>query len=185
MWRAGSAHPARWSTPLLTRNDGNAYSIQAADSYNDRSAHAGRRFHPSTHPTRGIVAMERDTLIEQAKAARERAYAPYSRFKVGAALQARDGTIFHGCNVENASYGLCNCAERTAMFSAIAAGYRPGDFARLAVVGDTDGPIAPCGACRQVIVEIGTPDIEVILSNLKGAVEVTTAQALLPGAFRL
>jgi len=129
--------------------------------------------------------MERDELLEQAKAARERAYAPYSRFKVGAALQARDGTIFHGCNVENASYGLCNCAERTAMFSAIAAGYRPGDFARLAVVGDTDGPIAPCGACRQVIIEIGMPDIEVILGNLKGDVEVTTAHVLLPGAFRL
>ena len=129
--------------------------------------------------------MEGDELIEQAKAARERAYAPYSRFKVGAALQARDGTVFHGCNVENASYGLCNCAERTALFAAIAAGYRPGDFARLAVVGDTDGPIAPCGACRQVIIEIGKPDIEVILTNLKGAVEITTARALLPGAFTL
>ncbi|WP_431825725.1 cytidine deaminase [Burkholderia sp. F1] len=129
--------------------------------------------------------MERDDLIEHAKAARERAYAPYSRFKVGAALEARDGTVFHGCNVENASYGLCNCAERTAIFAAIAAGYRPGDFTRLAVVADTDGPVAPCGACRQVISEIGTPDIEVILSNLKGDVEVTSAQVLLPGAFRL
>nr|WP_269139189.1 cytidine deaminase [Burkholderia cepacia] len=129
--------------------------------------------------------MERHELIEAAKAARERAYAPYSRFKVGAALLARDGTVFHGCNVENASYGLCNCAERTAMFAAIAAGYRPGDFTRLAVVGDTDDPIAPCGACRQVIIEIGTPDIEVILANLHGAVSVTTADALLPGAFRL
>ncbi|WP_080429209.1 cytidine deaminase [Burkholderia ubonensis] len=143
--------------------------------------------HPAALPpsTRGIVAMERDKLIEQAKAARERAYAPYSRFKVGAALEARDGTVFHGCNVENASYGLCNCAERTALFAAIAAGYRPGDFARLAVVADTDDPVAPCGACRQVIIEIGAPEIEVILGNLKGDVEVTTAQALLPGAFRL
>ena len=129
--------------------------------------------------------MERNELIEAAKAARERAYAPYSRFKVGAALQARDGTVFHGCNVENASYGLCNCAERTAMFSAIAAGYRPGDFTRLAVVGDTDGPIAPCGACRPVMLEIGPPDIEVILAHRKGAVEGTTAPALFPGAFRV
>jgi len=129
--------------------------------------------------------MERDELIEQAKAARERAYAPYSRFKVGAALQARDGTIFHGCNVENASYGLCNCAERTAMFSAIAAGYRPGDFARLAVVGDTDGPIAPCGACRQVIIELGGPELPIRLGNLHGATRDTTAREQLPDAFYL
>ena len=124
-------------------------------------------------------------LIDEAKQARENAVAPYSKFKVGAALASASGKVWRGCNVENASYGLCNCAERTALFSAIAAGYRPGDFTRLAVVGDTDGPIAPCGACRQVIIEIGTPDIEVILANLKGAVEVTTAHALLPGAFRL
>jgi cytidine deaminase len=129
--------------------------------------------------------MNHQQLVQEASAARQKAYAPYSKFHVGAALLARDGTVFHGCNVENASYGLCNCAERTALFAAVAAGYRPGAFQALAVVGDTDGPIPPCGACRQVIIELGTPALEVVLANLNGAVEVTSAAALLPGAFYL
>ncbi|WP_089339897.1 cytidine deaminase [Burkholderia singularis] len=129
--------------------------------------------------------MTHETMIEAAKAAREKAYAPYSKFKVGAALATKDGKVFHGCNVENASYGLANCAERTALFSALAAGYRPGDFTTLAVVGETDGPIAPCGACRQVIVELGKPTLEVVLANMKGDVRVTSANALLPDAFYL
>lgn len=124
-----------------------------------------------------------DRLIAEARVARENAYVPYSKFKVGAALETKDGRVFRGCNVENASYGLCNCAERTAFFVAIAAGCKKGDFARLAVIGDTDGPIAPCGACRQVIIELGGPGLEVIQANLAGAVSVTTAAALLPGAF--
>jgi len=122
-------------------------------------------------------------LIDEARIAREAAYAPYSRFKVGAALETKDGRVFRGCNVENASYGLCNCAERTAFFSAIAHGYVPGDFAALAVIGDTDGPIAPCGACRQVILELGGNDLPVVLTNLKGDVMETTAAAQLPNAF--
>jgi cytidine deaminase len=122
-------------------------------------------------------------LIDEARIARESAYAPYSRFKVGAALETKDGRVFRGCNVENASYGLCNCAERTAFFSAIAHGYVPGDFAALAVIGDTDGPIAPCGACRQVILELGGNDLPVVLTNLKGDVMETTAAAQLPNAF--
>lgn len=129
--------------------------------------------------------MQHEQLIDEARKARERAYAPYSKFFVGAALETKDGTIFHGCNVENASYGLCNCAERTALFAAVAAGYRPGQFKTLAVIGQTDGPIAPCGACRQVMIELGTPALEVVLSNLAGNVEVTSAAALLPGAFYL
>jgi cytidine deaminase len=124
-----------------------------------------------------------DKLIEEATAAREKAYTPYSHFKVGAALECRDGRIFHGCNVENASYGLCNCAERTAFFSAVAAGYRPGDFVGLAVIGQTDGPIAPCGACRQVILELGGNELPVVLTNLKGDVFETTAAKQLPNAF--
>jgi cytidine deaminase len=127
--------------------------------------------------------MNTDQLIEEAKAARLKAYAPYSNFKVGAALLAGDGRVFHGCNVENASYGLCNCAERTAFFSALAHGYRPGDFERLAVVGETDGPIAPCGACRQVILELGGNGLPVVLANLQGDVFEPTAAAHLPNAF--
>ena len=127
--------------------------------------------------------MTYEKLIAEARAARELAYVPYSRFKVGAALETKDGRVFRGCNVENASYGLCNCAERTAFFSAIAHGYVPGDFAALAVIGDTDGPIAPCGACRQVILELGGNDLPVVLANLKGDVTETTAAAQLPNAF--
>ena len=122
-------------------------------------------------------------LIDEARAARELAYAPYSNFQVGAALECKDGRIFRGCNVENAAYGLCNCAERTAFFSAIANGYKPGDCAALAVIGQTDGPIAPCGACRQVILELGGNELPVILTNLTGAIFETTAAAQLPNAF--
>ena len=122
-------------------------------------------------------------LIDQARAARELAYVPYSNFQVGAALECKDGRVFRGCNVENASYGLCNCAERTAFFSAIAHGCKPGDFAALAVIGSTEGPIAPCGACRQVLLELGGNDLPVILTNLKGDLLETTAAALLPNAF--
>ena len=127
--------------------------------------------------------MDKQKLIEEAKAARLKAYTPYSNFKVGAALLTSDGKVFHGCNVENASYGLCNCAERTAFFSAFAHGYQPGDFDQLVVVGETDGPIAPCGACRQVILELGGNDLPVVLANLKGDVMETTAAAQLPNAF--
>lgn len=122
-------------------------------------------------------------LIDEARAARALAYTPYSQFKVGAALACKDGRVFRGCNVENASYGLCNCAERTAFFSAIAHGYAPGDFTALAVIGDTSGPIAPCGACRQVMLELGGDALPVVLTNLKGDLLETTAAALLPHAF--
>jgi len=129
--------------------------------------------------------MTMDELLERAKNARERAYAPYSKFKVGAALLTKDGSVFDGCNVENASYGLCNCAERTAFFSAVAAGYTRDQFAALAVIGDTDGPIAPCGACRQVIIELGGPELSIRLGNLNGAIRDTTAREQLPDAFYL
>ncbi|WP_114239898.1 cytidine deaminase [Dyella sp. C9] len=126
-----------------------------------------------------------DVLLKLAREAREKAYAPYSRFLVGAALMTRDGRYFVGCNVENGSYGLCNCAERTALFSAVAAGCQPGEFAALAVIGDTPGPISPCGACRQVMSELCAQTMPVWLGNLDGAVQETTVQALLPGSFRL
>ena len=126
-----------------------------------------------------------DALIAAARAARERAYAPYSGFKVGAAALAKDGRVFSGCNVENASYGLCNCAERTALFSAVAAGCQPGDLTHLAVIGDCPDPIAPCGACRQVMIELGGPALVVVRANLHGDVALTTAADLLPDAFLL
>jgi cytidine deaminase len=126
-----------------------------------------------------------DPLMLAAREAREQAYAPYSKFLVGAALLTRDGRTFRGCNVENAAYGLCNCAERTALFSAMAAGCRPGDFVRMAVVADTPGPVSPCGACRQVMAELCDETMPVLLGNLADAMERTTVGALLPGSFRL
>lgn len=126
-----------------------------------------------------------DSLMKLAREARERAYAPYSHFRVGAAVRTRDGRLFAGCNVENAAYGLCNCAERTALFTAMAAGCRPGDFAALAVVGDTPAPISPCGACRQVMAELCDATMPVLLGNLADDVRETTVDALLPGAFEL
>ncbi|MCL6615702.1 MAG: cytidine deaminase [Anoxybacillus ayderensis] len=125
--------------------------------------------------------MNKQQLIEAAKQARERAYVPYSKFKVGAALLTKDGKVYGGCNIENASYGLCNCAERTALFKA----YSEGDheYAMLAVVADTERPVPPCGACRQVIVELCDPNMPVILANMKGDTQETTVKELLPGAF--
>jgi cytidine deaminase len=131
------------------------------------------------------MSIEPKALIQAAREARERAYAPYSGFKVGAAALTRDGRVFGGCNVENGSYGLCNCAERTALFAAIAAGCRPGDFTHLAVVADTPGPVSPCGACRQVMLEMGGPSLIVLQANLRGNMAETTVAQLLPGAFTL
>lgn len=122
-------------------------------------------------------------LLEAACVARERAYAPYSHFRVGAALVTHDGRVFLGCNVENASYALTTCAERTAFLAAIAAGVKPNEFAQLAVIADTAQPIAPCGACRQVMIELGGPEMPVLLANLQGLQQATTAGTLLPGPF--
>ena len=134
------------------------------------------------------MSLPRETsedLLALAREARDRAYAPYSKFKVGAALLTRDGRPFQGCNVENAAYGLCNCAERTALFNAVAAGCQPGDFAALAVVTDTDGVASPCGACRQVMAELCDEATPVLLANLAGATRETSVAALLPGSFKL
>ena len=120
-------------------------------------------------------------LLEAALAARERAYAPYSKFLVGAAVRAESGKIYTGCNVENASYGLTVCAERNALFNAVGVGERK--FTALCVVGDTEEPISPCGACRQVMAEFKVPCI--ILANLKGDVKEYTLEELLPLSFNL
>ena len=125
--------------------------------------------------------MNRDQLIKEAKLAMDKAYVPYSKFKVGAALLTEDGKLYHGCNVENAAYSMCNCAERTALFSAYANGDR--DFKILAVIADTDGPVSPCGACRQAISELCRKDMKVVLTNLAGDIKEITVEELLPGAF--
>ncbi|WP_440896950.1 cytidine deaminase [Amphibacillus sp. Q70] len=122
-----------------------------------------------------------DQLIDEAKQAREKAYTPYSNFKVGAALLTEEGKVYHGCNIENAAYSVCNCAERTALFSAYADGVH--DFKSLTVIADTDRPTSPCGACRQVISELCPQEMPVILTNLKGDIFETTVKDLLPGAF--
>lgn len=111
----------------------------------------------------------------------EMAYVPYSKFPVGAALLTKDGKIFSGCNIENASFSLTNCAERTAIFKAVSEGVR--DFEKLIVTANTTGPVSPCGACRQVIAEFCEPGMPVILTNKTGAVFETTVAELLPGAF--
>lgn len=121
--------------------------------------------------------MDWESLVAAAWQVRERAYAPYSKFQVGAALLAADGRVFTGCNVENLSYGLTNCAERVAVGAAVAAGAR--EFVAVAVVADTAVPISPCGACRQVLAEFGVG--RVLLANRTERVEFTLEE-LLPRA---
>ncbi|MEH7010101.1 cytidine deaminase [Neobacillus niacini] len=128
-----------------------------------------------------IELLNIEKLIEESKKAREKAYVPYSKFEVGAALLTTDGKVYHGCNIENAAYSMCNCAERTALFKAYSEGDR--DFSMLAVVADTDRPCSPCGACRQVISELCPKDMKVVLTNLKGDILEITVAELLPGAF--
>ena len=123
--------------------------------------------------------MKFDELIAAAREARERAYAPYSRFQVGAALRTASGRIFRGCNVENLSYGLTICAERAAVFAAVAAGET--QFESIAVVADSVQPVTPCGACRQVLAEF-SPDLPVCSANLQDQRHETTIAELLPRA---
>ena len=119
-------------------------------------------------------------LISAARRARRRAQARFSGFKVGAALEAADGTIITGCNIENATYGLTMCAERVAMFKALSEGYMK--FRRVAVVADTDAPTPPCGPCRQILWEFGG-DLEVLLANLKRQTGTYRLADLLPLPF--
>lgn len=117
-------------------------------------------------------------ILAAATAVRLQAYAPYSNFKVGAALLAADGRVFTGCNVENLSYGLTICAERSALFAAVAAGVR--EFSAIVIAADTREPISPCGACRQVMAEFG--DFKVFSVTLDGKVFESTVGVLLPRA---
>jgi cytidine deaminase len=121
-----------------------------------------------------------DKLIDAAREVMVKAHCPYSKFHVGAALEAADGAVFTGCNVESASYGGTICAERTALVAAVAAGRRR--FARIAVVSDADEPVAPCGLCRQLLAEFGL-DLEVIAVGSKGGRVSWRLGELLPHAF--
>lgn len=130
--------------------------------------------------------MSPEKLVELAKEAMERAYAPYSGYKVGAALLCKDGTVYQGCNIENAAYSPTNCAERTAFFKAIYDGHR--DFSAIAVCGGKDGVISglfpPCGVCRQVMREFCEEDFRIYMVTPTGYEERTLAQ-LLPDSFSL
>jgi cytidine deaminase len=121
-----------------------------------------------------------DTLIAAALAARKNAFAPYSKFRVGAAIEDADGRIHTGCNVENATYGLTVCAERVAVFKAISEGVRK--FRRVAIAADTDALTPPCGACRQILWEF-CGDIEIVLVNLRGTTETYRLRDLFPKPF--
>jgi cytidine deaminase len=123
---------------------------------------------------------EQTELLAAAAAARERAYCPYSRFAVGAAVRTASGALFYGCNIENAAYPATICAERVAVFNAYAAGERT--IVALAVIADTPEPVSPCGGCRQVIFELA-PRAVVLLANLHGAWRMTTIEELLPAGF--
>ena len=119
-------------------------------------------------------------LINLAEQASRNAYVPYSHFAVGAALECRDGTVFTGCNIENAAYGLTICAERTAIFKAISEGHR--DFKRIVIAGKSEDYCVPCGSCRQVMQEFA-PQMEVICLNGKGEAKHYTLRQLLPESF--
>ncbi|MFW5787885.1 MAG: cytidine deaminase [Halanaerobiales bacterium] len=124
---------------------------------------------------------KKEKLIEKAKLAKDNAYVPYSNFPLGAAVLTEDDNIYSGCNIENASYGLSNCAERTALFKAISEGEK--NFKKLVLVTDRKKPVTPCGACRQVINEFGD-DIEVIMIGKNGREKSCLSGELLPGFFR-
>ena len=127
--------------------------------------------------------MKPNELIEKAKEARKLSYSPYSHFAVGAALLCKDGRVFVGANVENSSYPLCMCAERNALYNAKMNGVKKEDMVALALSADTDEPCSPCGACRQVISEIFPKDAPIYMANMKGEVQETTIEELLPFAF--
>lgn len=121
--------------------------------------------------------------IKEAIEAREKAYVPYSKFKVGAAIQLKDGTFIHGANIENASFSLTMCAERTALFNLKMRGVDKADIRAIFIVADANRPISPCGACRQVMHELMPVDTLVVLGDLNGNSQETTVGALLPYAF--
>ncbi len=124
-----------------------------------------------------------EQMYQEAMKAYQNAYAPYSKFQVGAAVLLKDGKIITGSNIENASYGLTNCAERTALFYTYSQGYRQEDIVKFLVVAHTKEPVSPCGACRQVMVELLNKDVEIILTNLNKDMMKVKIADLLPYYF--
>ncbi|HEM6115591.1 cytidine deaminase [Streptococcus pluranimalium] len=125
--------------------------------------------------------MNTTDLITLAIEASKNAYVPYSHFPIGAAVLTKSGQVFQGCNIENISFGLCNCGERTAIFKAVSEGYR--ELEAIAVYGETEEPVSPCGACRQVIVEFFESTSKVILISQNGKTVEMTVEELLPYSF--
>ncbi|MDD6047732.1 MAG: cytidine deaminase [Christensenellales bacterium] len=130
---------------------------------------------------RNIHDFEVKNMLRMANEARDRAYAPYSNFRVGACLKGATGAYYLGCNIENAAYSPTNCAERTAMFKAVYEGER--QFDALAIVWDGENPAVPCGVCRQVLAEFCDPEMPVICANRKGEYKIFAMGDLLPDAF--
>ena len=130
---------------------------------------------------RNIHDFEVKNMLRMANEARDRAYAPYSNFRVGACLKGATGAYYLGCNIENAAYAPSNCAERTAMFKAVYEGER--QFDALAIVWDGENPAVPCGVCRQVLAEFCDPEMPVICANRKGEYKLVAMGDLLPDAF--
>lgn len=125
------------------------------------------------------------TNILEAKKAYDNSYSPYSKFAVGAAIKLKNGTYIHGANIENGSFGLSNCAERSALFAAYSMGYNKDDFESMTVIANSNNPISPCGACRQVMSELLNKDTMITLTNLNGVEKHVTIVDLLPYAFDL
>lgn len=122
-------------------------------------------------------------LMDEAKKVKKNSYSPYSNFRVGAAIKMNDGKIFTGVNIENVSFGATNCAERSAIFTAISQGYQPKSIEAIAVSGDTEAFLPPCSICRQVMVELCSPDTSVYLSRQDGQIMETSVEELVPLAF--
>ncbi len=127
--------------------------------------------------------MNKNDLIRKAIDARSLSYSPYSHFAVGSVVLTKDGKVFAGANIENSSYPLGMCGERNAIYNAYMHGYKKEDLVCLVIAADTDEPVSPCGACRQVISELYPEDAPIILTNLKGQDKETTIKELLPYAF--
>jgi len=124
-----------------------------------------------------------EELMSQAREVMKNSYSPYSKFPVGAALLTVDNQVFTGVNIENVSFGVTNCAERSAIFTAVSTGYRPGFIKAIAVAGDTETFLSPCSVCRQVMVEFCKPDTPVYLTRNDGEIFTTTVEELVPFAF--